>query len=200
MHKYDTIIIMGRSGSGKGTQIELLKKNLQEHTAEQEIFSFDSGDSFRGFTKKEGYSQKLIREQMNSGNLIPDIVTNWMFVNSLVESLREDQIILLDGFPRTVDQAKTLTQALEYYKHKHVAVINIEVSEEEVRNRLIERGRGDDREQVIETRLAWYRENVLPTLDYLQGLDNYEVLNINGEQSPKEVQSDLLSLIISENN
>ena len=200
MHKYDTIIIMGRSGSGKGTQVELLKKNLQEHTAEQEIFSFDSGDSFREFTKKEGYSQKLIREQMNSGNLIPDIVTNWMFVNSLVEGLKEDQMILLDGFPRTVDQAKTLTQTLEYYKYKHVAVINIEVSEEEVRNRLIERGRGDDREQVIETRLVWYRENVLPTLEYLRELDNYEVLNINGEQSPKEVQSDLLRLIISENN
>lgn len=191
-----TIIVMGRSGSGKGTQIELLKKYLQEHN--QDVYHFESGNLFRGMIKGEGYTSDRLREILKKGELVPDFFTDWLLVNGLVNNLNnQDQVLILDGYPRTQPQSETLDTALEYYGRKEgVAVLHIEVSEDEVRRRMIERGRGDDIDMdAVNNRIRFYNEKVLPTIEDLRGRDNYTVIDINGEGDIDDIQKTIQSTI-----
>ena len=187
-----TIIFIGRSGSGKGTQIELLKKHLETIHSERSVFHFESGDHFREFVKADGYTSELMRSIIAEGSLAPDFITGWLLVDALVKGFREGQSLILDGFPRTQTQALMLDSAMDYYNRKNIKVVHIDVSEDEVRKRMAERGRTDDKAQeVIERRIAWYNENVIPTINYLRMKPEYEVIDINGEQDIDEIQSEL---------
>jgi adenylate kinase len=189
----ETIVFIGRSGSGKGTQINLLKDRLSELSPEIPIFHFESGAHFRNFISSEGYTSRLMRDIIAEGKLAPDFITSWLLVDALVKEFAKHQTLILDGFPRTQTQALTLDSAIDYYNRKHVKVVHINVSEDEVRKRMIERGRKDDQSQeIIDRRIQWYNENVVPTINYLRMKPQYEVIDINGEQSIEEIHSEIM--------
>lgn len=189
----ETIIFIGRSGSGKGTQIELLKEHLTTTRPEGSIFHFESGQHFREFIKAEGYTSELMRNIIAEGKLAPDFITGWLLVDALVKGFKKGQTLILDGFPRTQTQALTLDSAMEYYNRENIKVVHIDVSEDEVRRRMKSRGRADDTSHdVIESRIAWYNQNVIPTINYLRTKPQYEVIDINGEQSIEEIQKELI--------
>lgn len=197
MHNNDTIIVMGRSGSGKGTQVQLLKDYLNSNRPEMNIFHFESGNHFRNFIDQPGYTSELMREILGKGILAPDFITEWFLADAFVKNMtREDQVVIIDGFPRTVNQAHTLDSAMKYYHRSNIKVLHIRVSEEEVRNRMIERGRTDDQKiEVINNRITWYNENVLPTLDYMRSQPHYEIIDIDGERSVEDVHSDIIATL-----
>ncbi len=182
--KKDTLVFIGSSGSGKGTQIKLLKKYIQEHYPETNMIHYDSGEHFRSFVERDGYTSQQMRAILGRGELAPDFITSWLLVNELVNKLTPEKMLILDGFPRTVSQAIIFDSAVQYYKLESVKIINIEVSDDEVRRRMIARGRKDDQNtEVIEKRIQWYKENVVPVIKHFKCKDEYEVLDINGEQS-----------------
>lgn len=186
-----TLIIMGRSGSGKGTQIGLLKQHLEEQA---DVYHFESGHLFREMIKGEGNTNDAIREILAKGDLVPDFFTDWLMVNALVENItNQDQILIFDGYPRTLHQVQTLDETLRFYnRDQHIVVLHIDVSEQEVRRRMAERGRGDDAHQeAINTRITWYNENVLPTIELLRTKPNYTVIDIEGEGDIMDIQSDI---------
>lgn len=186
-----TIIVMGRSGSGKGTQIALLKEYLESHN--ESVYHFESGNLFREMIKGEGYTSDQLRTILKKGELVPDFFTDWLLVNGLVENLKNpEQILVLDGYPRTLNQAHTLGEALSYYNRTEVVVVHIEVSEAEVRRRMVERGRLDDsNRESVENRIRFFNEKVLPTLDHLRTLENYQVIDINGEGSIEDIKNNI---------
>lgn len=189
----ETIVFIGRSGSGKGTQIKLLKEHLNRIRPETPIFHFESGDHFRNFISSEGYTSDLMRDIITEGKLAPDFITGWLLVQALVKDFKEGQTLILDGFPRTQTQALTLDSAIDYYHRERVKIVHIDVSEDEVRTRLIERGREDDKaSEIIENRIRWYNENVVPTINYLRMKPQYEVIDINGEQGIEEIQLEII--------
>ena len=201
MNDIDTIIVMGRSGSGKGTQVALLKDYLTKTLPGTELFHFESGQHFRSFIKEDGYTNELMRDILGSGNLAPDFITEWFLVNALVNRLKkDDQILILDGFPRTVNQAMTLDSAMAYYQRSKVVVINVAVSDDVARERMKGRGRADDQDDVIERRIEWYNNNVVPTIDYLKNHDLYTVYDIDGEQSVEGVHAAIVEVLSSLNN
>lgn len=192
----DTIIFIGRSGSGKGTQVTLLKEKIQQIDGMPSMCYLETGASFREFIKQDRYTNQLTKEFMNEGKLVPDIITDWLFINTLVENLSDGQLLVLDGFPRTLHQVQTLTEACSYYNRKKPKVIHIDVSETEVRTRLVARARDDDQDmKKIDTRIAWYNENVIPALDALRKSAQFEVIDINGEQSPEDVHEDIIKAL-----
>ena len=192
---------MGRSGSGKGTQVALLKDYLTKTLPGTELFHFESGQHFRSFIKEDGYTNELMRDILGSGNLAPDFITEWFLVNALVNRLKkDDQILILDGFPRTVNQAMTLDSAMAYYQRSKVVVINVAVSDDVARERMKGRGRADDQDDVIERRIEWYNDNVVPTIDYLKNHDLYTVYDIDGEQSVEDVHAAIVGVLSSLNN
>lgn len=122
------IILMGLPGAGKGTQAsEIVKKFPIPHIS--------TGDMFRKAIKDETELGKEAKSYMDHGELVPDEVT----VGIVKERLSEDDAkkgFLLDGFPRTLEQAEALSKIMTELGRKIDAVINIEVPEEELMNRL----------------------------------------------------------------
>ncbi|WP_239745402.1 adenylate kinase [Mammaliicoccus sp. F-M27] len=122
------IILMGLPGAGKGTQAsEIVKKYPIPHIS--------TGDMFRKAIKEETDLGKEAKSHMDRGELVPDEVT----IGIVRERLAEEDArkgFLLDGFPRTVEQADALNEILSELERKVDAVINIEVAEEELMNRL----------------------------------------------------------------
>ncbi|MGC7680831.1 adenylate kinase [Staphylococcus epidermidis] len=122
------IILMGLPGAGKGTQAsEIVKKFPIPHIS--------TGDMFRKAIKDETDLGKEAKSYMDCGELVPDEVT----VGIVKERISEDDAkkgFLLDGFPRTIDQAESLSQIMSELDREIDAVINIEVPEEELMNRL----------------------------------------------------------------
>jgi len=102
---------------------------------------------------------------------------------------------ILDGFPRTVEQAIFLDNLLQEMNQKGAMVINLDVPDDVVVGRLLSRGRKDDTEEVIRRRLEIYRSETTPLIDYYG--DRKQLVVINGNQSPSEVNSNLKDLIIS---
>lgn len=197
MKSNETIIFVGRSGSGKGTQVGLLKDYITRTHPEYELFHFGSGDYFRNFIQQSGYTSEIMRGILDSGKLAPDFITEWLLVDALVHNVKsENQIMVLDGFPRTIAQAHTLDSALDYYGRDSVHIIHIDVSEDEVRKRMSSRDRHDDKDSALENRMEWYRNNVLPMLDYFRNNSmQYFVHDINGEQTPEQVHQEILKTI-----
>lgn len=192
-----TIIIMGRSGSGKGTQIALLKEFLENNN--ESVYHFESGNLFREMIRAEGYTSDQLRNLIEKGILIPDFFTDWLLVNNLNKNLvNQDQVLILDGYPRTIAQVNTLGQALSFYgREKDIAVVHVEVSEEEVRRRMIERGRGDDIDmEAVENRIKFYNEKVIPSLELLRTKENYTVIDINGEGDIDDIQELIKSALV----
>lgn len=122
------IILMGLPGAGKGTQAsEIVKKYPISHIS--------TGDMFRKAIREETELGKKAKSFMDRGELVPDEVT----VGIVKERLSEDDAMkgfLLDGFPRTIDQAEALNDIMSDLNREIEAVINIEVPEEELMNRL----------------------------------------------------------------
>ena len=122
------IILIGLPGAGKGTQAsEIVKKFPIPHIS--------TGDMFRKAIKDETDLGKEAKSYMDRGELVPDEVT----VGIVKERISEDDAkkgFLLDGFPRTIDQAESLSQIMSELDREIDAVINIEVPEEELMNRL----------------------------------------------------------------
>ena len=122
------IILMGLPGAGKGTQAsEIVKKFPIPHIS--------TGDMFRKAIKDETDLGKEAKSYMDRGELVPDEVT----VGIVKDRISEDDAkkgFLLDGFPRTIEQAEALNEIMQELDRKIDAVINIEVAEEELMNRL----------------------------------------------------------------
>ena len=122
------IILMGLPGAGKGTQAsEIVKKFPIPHIS--------TGDMFRKAIKDETDLGKEAKSYMDRGELVPDEVT----VGIVKERISEDDAkkgFLLDGFPRTIEQAEALNSIMSELDRESDAVINIEVPEEELMNRL----------------------------------------------------------------
>ncbi|WP_210145979.1 adenylate kinase [Staphylococcus sp. GDH8C107P] len=122
------IILMGLPGAGKGTQAsEIVKKFPIPHIS--------TGDMFRKAIKDETDLGKEAKSYMDRGELVPDEVT----VGIVKERISEDDAkkgFLLDGFPRTIEQAEALNDIMQELGRSIDAVINIEVPEEELMNRL----------------------------------------------------------------
>jgi adenylate kinase len=125
------LIIFGPPGAGKGTQAErIVKKTGIPHIS--------TGDMFREAAAKQTELGRKVKEYMDKGELVPDDIV----VKVVEERLKQpdcEKGFLLDGFPRTLIQAKALDEILERLKTRIDAVINLEVSEEEIIKRLSNR-------------------------------------------------------------
>lgn len=192
--KPQTFIFIGRSGSGKGTQLELLKEYLVGKYKDTPIKSIVMGEVYREFFKERGFVQDIARDvSMNQGKFQPDFLTNSLFVNSAIHIIDDKSTLFFDGYPRTISQLGIIKELLEYAKHKNTVVINIEVSRENVKERMLLRGRGDDSDSAIENRLNEYDKFILPMLEVVKSDPFFKYFEIDGEGKIPDIHADIIN-------
>jgi adenylate kinase len=152
------LVLVGPPGAGKGTQAAVLSEQLGvPHISTGDLFRENIGNATPLGQKAKSY--------LDAGELVPDEVTNEMVRERLAQpDAREG--FLLDGFPRTAPQADVLGDILAENGMELTAVLEFDVPEEELVRRLLGRGRADDTEDVIRRRLAVYRSETEPLLEY----------------------------------
>lgn len=191
-----TIIFIGPQGSGKGTQIELLSKALKTAQPDRRVLDIQTGRRFRALAAKgEGFTEKKVYETLDSGVLQPLFLSVVLWGDAFHHHADPDCHILIDGFPRTVHEANVLESAFSFYKRSPVTVINLEASEDLVRERMRLRARPDDTETSIEARLTWYRVETLPVLAYYRERPHTTVIDCDGTRSIQEVHAQILDAV-----
>lgn len=208
------LLIMGPPGAGKGTQAEMLVKELA-------ITHISTGDMFRAAIKEGTEMGRKAKEYMDRGELVPDEVVVGM-VKDRLQKPDCQKGFLLDGFPRTLAQAEALDETLRSMGIQLDGVINITVPRDRLMARLTGRRvcrncgatyhilfnppkvegkcnacggelyqRSDDNEEAVANRLDVYEAQTRPLIDYYtkKGL----LININGDQEIKEVFAEIMA-------
>ena len=172
------IILFGKPGSGKGTQAEFIKEKY-------ELVHISTGDLFRQNIKNQTELGKLAQKYMNNGDLVPDTVTIGM-LKSEVESNINANGFLFDGFPRTVDQAVSLDKFLDKKKLRIDLTIAIDVKEEILIERILNRGltsgRKDDQDKIkIKNRFDEYNSKTSLLEDYYKNQNKFKIIDGYGD-------------------
>lgn len=182
------LILLGTPGAGKGEQATRLSRKFS-------IPHISSGDLLRREMEEGTEVGRRISEFVNRGELVSDTVTQAILENRLREADCTAGFIL-DGFPRNLNQADFLQAALERMRAPVDVVLNIEVSDGTVIDRLALRNRLDDAPETIRHRLKVYRKVTAPLVDYY---DRAGILKrIDGDGSPEEVTQRILTYLARE--
>ncbi len=151
------LLFVGPPGAGKGTQAQRVAERLG-------IAHVSTGDMFRALDPATELGAR-VKQIMESGGYVSDDIV----IEMLEDRLRQPDATagyILDGFPRTLPQAHALDEFLG--EDGLDGVILFEVDEDEVVERMLARGRADDSEETIRTRMAVYREQTEPLIDFYQ--------------------------------
>jgi len=153
------IVLLGPPGSGKGTQADLL-------TDELGFTALATGDLLRAARKEGTELGRKAEEYMDRGDLVPDDLILAMIEEELDKLHGEP--VLFDGFPRTAGQADALADALERRDRALTGVVQIDVSDDDVTDRILSRGQGreDDNPETVRERLHVYHGETEPLVRY----------------------------------
>ncbi len=188
----ETFVFFGIMGSGKGTQIKLLTDFLKVRNGKEVVYA-GPGEGFRELINSGNYTGNIIKEFHDNGILVPDFITNSLFTNILISSLTDQKHLVVDGYPRAVAQSKNFEDLMKFYKRYNIKIIYINVKQEEAVKRNLSRGRKDDTEEGISRRIKMFFDDVVPSMEYFKGKSDYEMIDINGEQTIEEVHKEIIS-------
>ncbi len=152
------VVLLGPPGAGKGTQAQKLSEKLG-------IPHISTGELFRSNIDKGTELGLDAKRYLDAGDLVPSELTNRLVDDRLNDSDAANGFIL-DGYPRSTEQAKALHEMLGRRGTDIDAVLEFRVSEDELLQRLKGRGRADDTDEVILNRMKIYRDETAPLLDY----------------------------------
>jgi adenylate kinase len=188
-----TFVMVGKSGCGKGTQTEKIKEYLKQHDGNRAAIHVETGKLFREFVSGEKHTQKLAKEIADVGGLQPEFLTVSIWSKFLVDNMTSDCHLIFDGTPRKFDEAHVLDTAFSFYKREKPFVIFMDAENDVVIPRLLARGRSDDHEDAIKTRLQWFNDQVTKVVDYYRTSPDYRFIRVDSSQSIDRVFHDILS-------
>lgn len=182
------LLLIGAPGSGKGTQAVRLAERF-------DIVHISSGDLLRQHVRDNTSLGQTVRQYVDKGDLVPDGVVMDMLYKPVVAATEQGGYVL-DGFPRTVEQAEAAYVVAHRLGANVKASIHLDVPNDELVRRLLARSRGsEDTAAVIEHRLEVYLHKTVPLLDYY-GRREW-LVTVDGAQSEDEVHEAIAAQISS---
>ena len=213
------IVLMGRSGCGKGTQAKFIQKE----------FGFDylsSGDLLRARIKKDDFSGKKLNKVISKGDLAPTFFISHLWSEKIGE--KKDKLnlggLIIDGSPRSLLEAELMDDIFEWYEWTNIKVILLDISNKEAFGRLTKRRickkcgqqipwigqskklkrcpqcggelitRFDDKPEAIKARLDFYKKDVQPAVDYYK--KQGKLIRVSGEQPIEDVRQEVKKALI----
>ena len=186
------IVIFGKPGSGKGTQANFLKEKYN-------LYHISTGDLFRKNISNQTKLGIEAKSYLDNGDLVPDSVTIKMLENEVLSN-KEANGYIFDGFPRTLKQAESLDDFLSSINLKINATIALDVNEDELITRLLDRGkttnRSDDQDiEKIKNRFNEYNTKTSILINFYSKQDKF--FSVDGKGSVNDITSRLFGLVDS---
>ena len=178
------LIIYGPPGVGKGTQAELIAKKLN-------LSHISTGAILRNAFEEKTELGLKAKEIMDKGNLVPDDIMNGIVKESLLKISKQG--FILDGYPRTIEQAKALSEIFRELNFNNITVINLSADDKEIIKRLLLRGRSDDTQETIENRIRVYNESTFPVKRYFE--EKKITKEINGIGEIEEINQNIIDIL-----
>lgn len=189
-----TVLFFGSQGAGKGTQVKLLMDYLAQKS-DRGIIRIDMGQELRNLRDTGSLAGKLTGEIIDNGLRIYDFMAIYLQSQKLVEGFSGEEHIIADGLARGADQTRAFDDMMKFYKRDgDFKVINLVIADDTAVARLKARGRNDDTEEAIRTRLAWTKTDVMPQLELLKSRGRV-IHEIDGERSTEEIHKEILSTL-----
>jgi len=177
MKKY--LLFLGPPGAGKGTQAGLMSQASK-------YLHLSTGELLRKEVEMKTNLGIQVKEIINSGNLVKDELVLEIVRKNL---LKKNKGWILDGYPRNISQANSLNKVLEDINQSLEMVFYLDVNEEILVKRLLNRGRTDDNEDIIRTRLSIYKETTEPLIDFYK--DKNILKYIDGDRELKIISDEI---------
>jgi len=189
MERVNTILLIGRPGSGKGTQAKLLSERLA-------WIRLSSGDRIKAIRDGNEPFSPRVRAEYDKGTLLPDWFADYLLESGLLD-LDAYVGVVTEGFGRTERQARHYADIIQWLG-RNLMVINLEVSEEEALRRMKSRNETQDRpdsntDDKMFGRLAQFAEETMPALEYFRSLGF--VKDVDGEKTPAEIAEAIEQLL-----
>ena len=186
------IVIFGKPGSGKGTQANFLKEKYN-------LYHISTGDLFRKNISNQTNLGIEAKSYLDNGDLVPDIVTIKMLENEVLSN-KDANGYIFDGFPRTLNQAKSLDDFLSSINLKINATMALDVNEDELITRLLDRGkntnRSDDQDiEKIKNRFNEYNTKTSKLINFYSKQDKF--FSVDGKGSVNDITLRLFGLVDS---
>jgi len=186
------IVIFGKPGSGKGTQANFLKEKYN-------LYHISTGDLFRKNISNQTKLGVEAKSYLDNGDLVPDSVTIKMLENEVLSN-KEVNGYIFDGFPRTLNQAESLDVFLSSINLKINATIALDVHEDELITRLLDRGkttnRSDDQDvEKIKNRFNEYNTKTSILINFYSKQDKF--FSVDGKGSVNDITQRLFALVDS---
>jgi adenylate kinase len=187
--KVKYFLLFGPPGSGKGTQS---KKIIEKYN----LVHLSTGDILRKELETNSRLGQIAKNHMNKGGLVPDDIILGMVAKE-IDANKGTSGVVLDGFPRTVEQAKGLDQILESRNYEVSAMFALDVPKEELVQRLLDRGKAggrvDDTPEIIEKRIQTYNLTTLKVAEHY--LEKGKLHEINGVGKIDDIFEDIATII-----
>ena len=189
-----TVAFFGISGSGKGTQAELLEKHLKEHDT-RGVIRPEMGNLLRTYMQSGTAFAKKTGEIVSTGGLVPSFMPIYLLTGMLNEHFDGSQHVILDGTCRRPDQSRAADDMMRLFGRTNLHILSLELTPESAKQRLIARGRADDaKDEAIASRFAWYQEHVVPAMKELESC-GWTLHSIDGEPEVATIQQNILSVL-----
>jgi adenylate kinase len=183
--KGTTLMFLGRSGSGKDTQIEMLMKHPEFSNA----IETNTGNILRKMATKDTILGKKIKWVLDTGGLMPGWLSFSAWLSYLIKHTKGDEILFASGSPRRLEEAELEDRALEFLGRPKPVGVHVIVSREAAKKRLLLRERHDDTNAAIDSRQDWFENDVMPIVEFYK--KDGRLIEVNGEQTPEEVFREL---------
>ena len=190
----EACIFIGRSGCGKGTQVALYMDKLKEIN-NLKTLHIETGSLLRALVKTDTYTAQKTKNIIETGALMPESIVIGLWTNYLMTNFSNKENLVFDGAPRRLTEAELLDGTLRFYQIPKYKVVYINVSSKWATERLLARGRGDDKPEGIAKRMAWFDKDVMPCIDFFKKQQACNFIEINGEQTIEQVSQDVLEKV-----
>lgn len=205
--KEPVIILIGQSGCGKGTQLERIAKAYKKLFPKKNLYIAESGQILRDIIPKlTSFNKKILHEIQTAGRLQSWITTSSLWASKFLSEYRGG-LTIVDGSPRSVNEAKALVDFYHGFANKEIIVFYLKITDEQAYARMVFRNNAlllvnkkarSDSDTPIKrkTKIAYFHTDVMPAIEYLKKDQNVSVFVLNGMQPMELVTNEILSCLI----